>query len=70
MKCPKCLGTGEVQDQRAIGRGLQFRRIKAGLTIYDVSAAMGLSPSYLSCLEIGAKYGIGDCLCLDQFTHR
>lgn len=55
MKCPKCLGTGEVQDQRAIGHRLQRSRIGAGLTIYDVASAMGLSPSHLSYLESGKR---------------
>lgn len=53
--CPHCNGTGKVTDHAALGAKLQRRRINAGLTLREVSKAMGISLSYLSDMEHGRK---------------
>ncbi len=54
-KCPKCKGTGYIQDDAEIGKALSIKRRKALLTLREVSAKMDISISYLSDLEHGRK---------------
>lgn len=53
--CPKCLGTGEVQDQAFIGQTCWKRRTDAGLSLAEVSERMNISASHLSYLEAGKR---------------
>ena len=51
-KCPRCLGTGEVQDQRVLGLGMKSLRTR---TLREVAEAMGISFPHLSLLEHGKR---------------
>lgn len=51
-KCPRCLGTGEVQDQKKIGLMMKFER---GVSLRDAAACMGITASHLCRLESGKR---------------
>ncbi|HYE72619.1 MAG TPA: helix-turn-helix transcriptional regulator [Blastocatellia bacterium] len=53
--CPKCHGTGHVDDPRGIGQELQELRKKARLPLRVVAAKMDISISYVSDMEQGRK---------------
>ena len=55
LPCPRCDGTGRVPDDRVMGAAMLKRREKAGLSLRDMAARTGLSPSYLSDLEVGRR---------------
>lgn len=54
VECDKCEGTGKIP---AGDTGLQLRdtREKAGVSLRGLSAALGLSPSYVADLELGRR---------------
>jgi hypothetical protein len=54
-KCPKCLGTGIMQDQRSLGENCWLLRDRAGLSLAVVAGRMGIDASYLSYLEAGKR---------------
>jgi len=51
-KCPFCLGTGEVQDQAAMGALMKSRR---RVSLRELSRRMGVSYPHLSLLERGKR---------------
>jgi transcriptional regulator with XRE-family HTH domain len=53
--CPYCLGTGEEPDQKELGAQMRKLRTDAGLDQADVAIRAGMSGSYLSDLERGAR---------------
>ena len=53
IKCPRCLGDGEVPNPKTIGRRLKRLRKKAGLSLTAICDAMGVSHGYLSQVESG-----------------
>lgn len=55
MKCPRCGGTGEVEDDREVGAGYRRRREDIGVSLREVARQCGLSVSYLSDLELGRR---------------
>lgn len=55
IACPRCLGTGRILDAKAIGKAMQARREKAGLTLREVAAEIGISIGYLGDREHGRK---------------
>lgn len=55
IPCSNCGGTGRVFDTKAIGKAMQARREKAGLTLREVAAEMKISVGYLSDREHGRK---------------
>ena len=52
VKCPKCLGTGIVQDQKLVGRMMKFERAKS---LRETAECMGITPSHLCLLESGKR---------------
>ena len=48
-------GTGQLPDAKAIGKAMQARRKKAGLTLREVAAELGIKISSLSDREHGRK---------------
>ena len=55
MDCPRCGGTGEIEDPREQGKRLRDLRVRLGRTLTEVAAAMGLSKAYVSDLELGRR---------------
>lgn len=55
MQCPKCGGSGQVDDPRQTGADARRRRLAVGLSLRGVAQTMGFSPSYLSDLELGKR---------------
>lgn len=53
--CPKCLGTGKVDDLFSIGADLRRLREGAGLSLREMAARLNMSPAYLSDLERGHR---------------
>lgn len=53
--CPCCLGTGKEQDPARVGQALKKKRRAAGKTLREISLRIGVSISYLSCLESGKR---------------
>jgi len=53
--CPKCGGTGTIQDDKILGAQLKKKREKAGLPLREVARQMGLSASYICDLEHGRR---------------
>lgn len=52
LKCPACLGTGEVQNQTLLGKAMRALRVKP---LRDVAEGMEMSPSHLCLLEQGKR---------------
>lgn len=55
IPCPTCSGTGRLPDVKAIGKAMQARREKGGLTLREVAAELGISIGYLSDREHGRR---------------
>lgn len=53
--CPRCSGTGQVQDDAALGAELRQLRVAACVSLWQVASQMGFSVSYISDLEHGRK---------------
>jgi len=53
--CDKCGGTGEVPDDREVGKEMRRRRMTAGFTLRDVARHMQISAPYLSDIELGRR---------------
>ena len=52
VKCPKCLGTGVMQDYTRIGQDLRDAR---QITLREAAKAMGITASHLSLMERGKR---------------
>ena len=52
-KCPRCLGTGQVQDQRVLG--LVMKSLRGQRTLREMAECMGVSFPHLSLLEHGKR---------------
>lgn len=55
MKCPRCKGTGEVEDPLLVGQSLRKLRLEAGITLLRMAEVMKISPGHLSDLENGKR---------------
>lgn len=53
--CPKCNGSGEVKDPTETGRQMRALRKASGKSLRHVAGAAGLSPAYVSDLELGRR---------------
>lgn len=53
--CTHCNGTGQIRDERALGKTMQERRKEARKRLREVAVLMGISVGYLSDLEHGRK---------------
>ncbi len=53
--CPRCKGSGAVEDFKAIGRELRHTRKVRRKGLREIAAVMGISPSYLHDLENGNR---------------
>ncbi len=53
--CDKCNGTGQIPDDRRLGREMREMRQAAGITARKVAKAMGISPAHLSDMEHGRR---------------
>jgi cytoskeletal protein RodZ len=54
-ECPKCGGSGVIQDDAVLGVELRKKREGIGLTLREVSRRMKISASYLCDLEHGRR---------------
>ena len=57
MACPKCGGSGKVDDPRAIGEDMRKRREASGLSLREVARRIRTSAPYLCDLELGRRTG-------------
>lgn len=55
LPCPRCSGTGQIFDAKAIGKAMQARREEAGLTLREVAAELGITIGYLGDREHGRR---------------
>lgn len=55
MKCPRCGGSGEVEDEGVLGMKMRVLRKDAGVTLREMARRIGVSASYLSDLELGRR---------------
>lgn len=53
MTCPRCAGTGEVPNDRAMGAAMRTKRERARVGLREMARRVRLSPSYLCHLEHG-----------------
>lgn len=53
--CPFCAGTGKIYKELATMGLLRSQRRLKGLTAKGVAASLGISPQYLSDLEMGRR---------------
>jgi len=53
ITCKKCLGSGQVPNQKTIGRRLRREREKAGIKLVAIAQAMNVSHGYISLMESG-----------------
>lgn len=55
--CPRCGGSGMIQDEAAVGREMRKRRESVpGLSAREVARRMGFSAAYVSDLERGRRH--------------
>lgn len=54
-QCRKCGGTGKELDPTGVGLEMRTARIKANVSLRDMAKRMGMSPPYLSDLELGRR---------------
>lgn len=55
MKCEKCWGTGEVIDQKRLGRLMRELREARGESLKDAAQRIGVSISFLCLMEQGKR---------------
>lgn len=55
INCPKCKGTGEIENPFYIGQKFKAERIKRDVGLRELARRMGYSPAYISELEHGKK---------------
>jgi predicted transcriptional regulator len=60
--CPKCNGTGKIQDDVLVGKALRKERTEMGLHLREVARRMGLSAAYVSDLEKGRRIWRGELI--------
>lgn len=53
--CPHCNGTGKIPDDRDMGARKRAERVEAGVSLRMMAYRMGVSPAYLSDLELGRR---------------
>lgn len=53
--CPRCLGTGRVVDQKALGLKMWRTRYARNITLKDMAKQLGISSQYLYDLEQGKR---------------
>jgi ribosome-binding protein aMBF1 (putative translation factor) len=53
VKCPPCKGTGRIPNRKAIGKTIQARRTKAGMSLKALGAKLGIDASVLCRFENG-----------------
>lgn len=53
--CQRCNGTGFEPDRVALGKSMRKLREAAGKQQNEVARAMGISPAYLSDMELGRR---------------
>jgi predicted transcriptional regulator len=53
--CPKCDGLGSIPDPREYGQAMRARRERAHITLRDMAGRLGITPSYLSDMELGRR---------------
>jgi len=56
LACQRCLGTGILQNQEALGNTLREERKRRGFSQGEVAVKMGCSVSFVSELELGKRY--------------
>lgn len=60
--CPKCGGTGKIQDDVLVGKALRKERTEAGLNLREIARRMELSAPYVSDLELGRRIWRGELI--------
>lgn len=58
--CPKCGGTGKIQDDKVLGASLKKQREAKSLSLREVGRRMELSQSYICDLEHGRRIWSSD----------
>lgn len=53
LTCPKCRGTGQIEDPASIGSRLRRQRITARITLREMARRLSVSSAYLSEAELG-----------------
>jgi transcriptional regulator with XRE-family HTH domain len=56
LPCPRCHGSGHVQDDAAIGAQMRQLREEAGPSLREVARRMGCSAQYVHQLETGDRH--------------
>lgn len=54
--CPRCHGSGHIQDDTALGAAMRAKREAAGIRLREVARRMGCSAEYVRKLEMGEKH--------------
>jgi hypothetical protein len=55
IECPRCQGTGQILDQRELGRELRALRVASQMTLRAMSERLGITATYLCDLELGRR---------------
>lgn len=55
-RCAKCEGSGRVLDDKVTAHLLREERLKAKIRLDEMAKALGVSPSYVCCLEGGKRH--------------
>lgn len=55
LTCPKCSGSGKIDDPRAVGQALRDKREAAGKSLREVAAFMKVTAAFLSDCELGHR---------------
>lgn len=58
--CPKCGGTGKIQDDKILGNSLKKQRESKNLSLREVARRMKVSQSYICDLEHGRRIWSAD----------
>lgn len=55
LPCDKCDGTGQLPDDRKLGRQMRVARQRGPQSLRDVATYLGFSASYVCDLELGRR---------------
>lgn len=55
MQCPKCRGRGVVVDPRKFGAMMREARAAKGISMRAMAKRIGISPAFLSDMELGNR---------------
>lgn len=55
IKCPKCGGSGKVEDPAVVGAKMRKARELSGIALHSVAKRMSFSAPYISDLEHGRR---------------